>query len=188
MLQRGFKAQAERTSLFLRAQLGLKEYDPLPAQQLAEYLNICVLTPIDIPGITDAILDLLLTTGKDCWSAAIFVRNNKEYIIHNPTHSSSRQESNIMHEIAHSVCNHELRDLETALHGCVIPLRQYDHVQEAEAEYMGGCLQLPQKALFHYHHFKKKNQDQIAEIFNASKQMVRYRLSITGVTKITLRK
>ena len=188
LLKHGFKADAERKALYYRELLGLKEYDPLSASRLAEHLNIQILVPSDIPGITDDLLHLLLDIGKDNWSAAIFYRGDKKFIIHNPTHSIYRQESNLMHELAHAICDHELAELETALTNCVIPLRKYDKTQEAEAECLGGCLQLPQKALFRYHHILKKNQTEISEIFTASKEMVRFRLSISGVTKIRLHK
>lgn len=187
VLKRGFKAEAERKALYYRKELGLKDHDPLPARRLAEYLNIRILTPSDIPGISVELLDTLLNQHKGCWSAAIFIRNDKEYIIYNPTHSANRQESDLMHEIAHAICGHELKELESAIFGCVIPLRKYDHEQEAEAECLGACLQLPKSALFHYHHIKKKTPEQISEVFTASSQMVRYRLSISGVTKIKWR-
>lgn len=189
LLRRGFKSEAEKLAVSYRQSLNLEPISPLPAVVLSAFLGIQIMTPYDIPEMPDELLRILLTgTGKDVWSAAIFVKNDRKYIIHNPTHSLARQESNLMHELAHAACNHELAEMETALPGLVIPLRKYDHVQEAEAEYLGGCLQLPQKALFHYHHIKKKSVDEIAKIFNASRQMVTFRLGITGVTKIKIKR
>ena len=110
--------------------------------------------------------------------------NDKKYIIHNPTHSLARQESNIMHEVSHAICKHQLKELEYAIKGMVIPLREYDHVQEAEAEHLGACLQLPRTALVHHYCILKRSNEQIAQIFNASKKMVSFRLSVTGVSKL----
>jgi hypothetical protein len=187
-LRRGFKADAERKSLAFREELGLHQYDPMSAEQLAKHRRIRILLPSEIPGITQELLHSLLVTGKDFWSGAIFTKDDLNYVIHNPTHSLARQQSTLMHEIAHEICGHQLKELQTALMGCVIPLRDYDHGQEAEAECLGACLQLPQKALFHYHCIKKKTVDEIAGIFNASKQMVEYRLRLSGVLKIKLPK
>lgn len=187
-LKRGFKAEAERKSAELRTQMGLKDYDPLPAQSLADHLGIRILVPRDIPKITDDILDILEGRGKDNWSAAIYIKNDKKFIIHNPTHSPLRQESNLMHELAHAICDHSLQELETAMSGCIIPLRKYDVVQEAEAECLGGCLQLPQKALFYYYHVLNKTPEEISQIFSASKEMVRFRMSITAIAKIKYKK
>lgn len=181
----GFKAEAERISLECRKELGLKDYSPLSAVALANHLKVKILTPTDIPGITDSILqELLYGEGRERWSAAIFSKNDKKYIIHNPTHSKYRQESDLMHELAHAIKKHPLHNLETALTNCIIPLRKYDEEQEAEAEWLGGCLQLPKSALFYYHHVLGKNKKEISASFNASEEMVRYRLSVTGVTRI----
>lgn len=184
-LKRGFKADAEKIAGKYREELGLKEYDPLPARKLAQHLGVRIIVPQDIPGITDDIIDILINgPGRNSWSAAIYQKNGKKYIIHNPTHSVSRQESNLMHELAHAACSHELEGLETALSGCILPLRKYNEVQEAEAECLGAVLHLPQKALFHYHHILKKSQEDISMVFNASKEMVRFRMSTTAVAKI----
>lgn len=187
LLRHGFKTKAEGIAGRFRQELGLKEQMPLPALALAKHLNVRVIVPTDIPGITSEILDILLKEpGKNQWSAAIYKKNEKKYIIHNPTHSSCRQESNLMHELAHAICGHELEGLETALHGCIVPLRKYNEVQEAEAECLGAILHLPQKALFHYHHILKKTSDEISSEFNASKEMVRFRMGTSGVTRIKL--
>jgi Zn-dependent peptidase ImmA (M78 family) len=126
------------------------------------------------------------TTGREAatLSGGIFVKNNRSYIIHNPTHSPARQQSDLMHEITHEICGHELKELQTVLQGCVIPLRNYDQKQELEAECLGACLQLPKEAIFHYFCIKKNTPEQISRIFTASKQMVDYRLRISGVLKI----
>lgn len=188
-LKRGFKADAERIAKQYRLELGLKEYDPLPALQLAKHLGVRIIVPSEIPGITDDILDILLhEPGKNHWSAAIYEKNDKKYVIHNPTHSSNRQESNLMHELAHAICGHQLDDLETVVTGFILPLRKYNEVQEAEAECLGAVLHLPQKALFHYHHILRKTTDEISDEFRASKEMVRFRLGTSGVTKIKFKK
>lgn len=60
---------------------------------------------------------LLTPPVKDKWPALIFIKNDRRYIIHNPTHSPARQESKLMHELTHATCNHELCELETAIAG-----------------------------------------------------------------------
>lgn len=188
-MRRGFKSEAEKTAIRYRSELGIAEYLPLPAAKLANHLGISIITPSEIKGISDDLLNLLLVgPGKDKWSAAIFLKNDRKHIIHNPTHSLARQESNLMHELAHASCNHALCEMEVALSGIVIPLRKYDQVQEAEAEYLGSCLQLPQKALYHYHHVLKKSVDEISTEFTASKQMVNFRLRMSGVLKMIRRR
>jgi hypothetical protein len=188
LLRHGFKAEAERVAVDYRKKLDLQPHDPLPAAMLADHLKVRILIPQDIPGITSELLDVLLGKGSYIWSAAIYQRNDKTYVIHNPTHSPARQESNLMHELAHAHLKHELSSLQTAIKGLLIPLRKYDNVQEAEAECLGGCLQLPKDALMHHTFARNKTADQIAEQFNASLEMVNFRVRMSGVSKIQSRR
>jgi Zn-dependent peptidase ImmA (M78 family) len=187
VLRRGFKAEAERIAIAMREEIGLSAHDALPAAALAKHLEIRIMTPDEIPGMDSQLRKTLLEDYKGNWSAGIYIKNNRKYILHNPTHSSARQESNLMHELAHALCGHELKELATVLTNCIIPLRDYDVVQEAEAECLGGCLQLPQKALIHHVHYKKKDHSEIAQLFNASIKMVSFRISTTGINNIKFR-
>jgi hypothetical protein len=187
-VKRGFKAEAERQAIFYRKELQLKDKDPLSARDLAAHLKIQLLTPRDIPGITDELLGNLLVTGKDNWSGGILRVDDKEFIIYNPTHSPYRQESDIMHEIAHSICKHELSELEISFSGGIIPLRNYNQEQEDEAKWLGACLQLPKPALIYYYKIKKMTVPEISELFNASEKMVNYRLGVSGVKNMNWRR
>ena len=92
-----------------------------------------------------------------------------------------------MHELAHAHLQHPLSALQLQINGTLLPLRQYDEVQEAEAECLGACLQLPKDALMFHHLARKKSADEIAEQFNASVAMVNYRLRMSGVSIIQSR-
>jgi IrrE N-terminal-like domain len=186
-LKRGFKAEAERHAVFYRKQLRLTDRDPLPARELAAFLGIRLLTPLDIAGMSDELLEVLIEGEKDKWSAAILRCGNQELIIHNPTHSPNRQESDIMHEIAHSICKHELSELAADIAGGIIPLRKYDKDQEEEAEWLGACLQLPKPALFYYYKIKKMKVPEISQLFTASEKMISYRLGVSGVKNMPWR-
>jgi Zn-dependent peptidase ImmA (M78 family) len=188
LLRHGFKAEAERTAVDYRKKLDLEPHDPLPAAMLADHLQVRILTPQDIPGMTSDILGILLGEGSYNWSAAIYEREGKRYVIHNPTHSPGRQESNLMHELAHAHLMHTFSSLQTVIKNLLIPLRNYDKVQEAEAECLGSCLQLPQTALKYHTFARKKSAEQIAEQFNASLEMVNFRLRMSGVNIIQSRR
>ena len=56
--------------------------------------------------------------------------------------SESRIQSDIMHELAHVLLGHKMEEINPSLG---FPLRKYDQSQEDEAEWLGGCLQLPSK-------------------------------------------
>ena len=51
-----------------------------------------------------------------------------------------------MHEMAHLICKHKPAEL-VPVGGFPFSLREYDAVQEEEANWLGACLQLPRPAL-----------------------------------------
>ena len=176
----GFKKWADDTAIRFRLDLGLKSNDPLCAFRLSEYLDVPILTPHDVPGMSHNHLNQLLVEASAKWSAAtIPVTDDKYIILHNPNHSEARQQSNLMHELAHVICGHKVpvATIATGLSGF---LRNHDDSQENEAEWLGGCLQLPRTALI----WALKNHmshQEIADRFNASEEMVKYRINKTGV-------
>ena|ERR1035437_1540602 len=102
-------------------------------------------------------------------------------IIHNPYHSVARQQSDMMHEIAHIICKHERIEKE---YDFEIPfgLREFDKVQEEEAKCLGSTLQLATPCLL-WANKKSMTTEAIAEHFNASKNMVTYRMNMTGIAR-----
>jgi len=182
-LVRGFKARAERIASEHREKLGLHVCAPLCAFKLAEYLNITVCAATEF--ITDMLelQKLEGRNGEECgWSALTMVtKAGNRIIIHNNFHTPARQQSNIMHEIAHILCGHEIKPLPQ---GIKVPfgMRDFDKSQEDEAIYLGATLQLSRPCLLWA---KKRNMAnaEIANHFNASMEMVNFRIGSTGVNK-----
>ncbi len=180
--KRGFKKWADDKAIEVREELELYASSPLCAFDLCTFLNIPVLTPNEIKGLKQKDIDVLLFKGSSHWSAAtVPLPNNKFIIIHNPNHSSERQQSNLMHEVAHILCGHEIpiEKQELGLSGF---LRNLNEEQENEAEWLGSCLQLPRPAIL----WSLKNGMSVQEIsdkYNASIEMVNYRINISGVKR-----
>jgi hypothetical protein len=180
--KRGFKKWTDEIVVELRKQLGLYASSPLCAFKLCEFLKIPVLEPSNVKGISTDILDELLVNGSRHWSAlTIPLKDGKYIIIHNPTHTPARQQSNLMHELAHILCKHEISEKakNTGLSGF---LRNLDLQHEDEAEWLGSCLQLPKPALIQSLK-KEMSIENIAEHYKCSLEMVKYRINITGVKK-----
>ncbi|WP_051691875.1 ImmA/IrrE family metallo-endopeptidase [Pedobacter borealis] len=178
--KRGFKTEAEKKSIFFRKELGLKSHDFLCAFKLCDYLSIPILTPNNINGLDRIYLDNLLGKGSEFWSAATIPLSNNEYlIIHNDSHSPARQQSNLMHELAHVILKHTTSE-SSSISGLGGLLRDFNTEQENEAEWLGASLQLPREALS-WCLYKKMTTTQIAAKFSASEIMVNYRINITGV-------
>lgn len=183
ILKRGFKANAERLARQYREVLHIHPCAALCAFKLAEYLQVPLCKSAEFLNLPDEIATLSAASGIDCgWSALTMVaKSGTRIILYNEYHSEARQQSDIMHELAHVICKHERQQKE---YDFEIPfgMREFDEVQEEEAICLGSTLQLPSPALLWA---KKRNMThiEIATHFNASQDMVKYRLNMTGVAK-----
>lgn len=172
LFKRGFKAWSERTAVEFRQTLNLLPHDHLAAHALAEHLGIGVRPISEFPGDATPLF-------KDGWSALTMMTRKGRIILYNSNHTPARQQSDLMHELAHIICDHKVPDHYREI---AIPsdLRHFNPSDEEEAKYLGGSLQLPREALLKA--FKAQwKEDQIASFHCASIEMVRYRIGITGI-------
>lgn len=175
LLPKGFTGKAERLAEGLRNQLQVHPCGHLCAFRLADYLGVSVCEATDY-GIEPEWIKRL--TG---WSGLYLINQfNEKIIIHNTYHPTGRQQSTIMHELAHLVCEHPL-PTDTILPELPF-LRRYNPQHEQEAEYLGATLQITRKGLV-WAMRRSMSLTQIAEYYRASHEMVDYRLNISGVSK-----
>jgi Zn-dependent peptidase ImmA (M78 family) len=178
----GYKAEAEKIAEQLRAQMGLSKFSPLDAFNLAEHLDIpiCPINQLLDPAEVEKMK--ATTNGKIKFSALWMLNcDGDKIILHNPFHSPCRQQSDMMHELAHIVRKHEVND-EIKKLSALFKMRPLDPIHEAEAVYLGGCLQIPRPGLM----WRLKENDtyqQIADYYGACLEMVHYRVKVTGVEK-----
>lgn len=180
-MRRGFKSWAEKKSIEFRRILGLQPLSAMPALRLAAHLGVIVIAPSAIPGIPAEVVKCLLGECRGLWSAVTIVASDKVLIVYNASHAGTRQESDLMHELAHLICEHKPARIEPP---GKFPwaLRTFDPVQEEEAEWLGGCLQIPRDAILFLVR-RGYNNEAIAAQFGASEDMVRFRRNMTGVDK-----
>jgi hypothetical protein len=178
-VRHGFKTWAEKEAAAQRQALGLRDVAALSAVDLAAYLGIAVVGPEAIPGMTPELLHQLLVVDAASWSAVTVAYDGCTVIIHNTAHAPCRQESNVMHELAHGLCGHPLARV-VQLPGVPFPMREYDADHEEEASWLGACLQLPRVALLSSLRQGLGDAD-IMEQYNASDELVRWRRRLTGV-------
>jgi Zn-dependent peptidase ImmA (M78 family) len=183
ILKRGFKASAERIAVDYRTTLGLGQADPLCAFKLSAHLGISIFTPDGFSISASDVNNIQGTKSKDSgWSALTMVaQSGNRIIIHNGNHSPARQQSNIMHELAHVICKHEQPSPFNHL-SLPLSMRDYNAKQELEANTLGPTLLLPRPALI----WALKGKMSIAEIashYTASEEMVKFRIKMTGVMR-----
>lgn len=183
LLPRGFMANAEKIAIELRKELSLHPHDPLCGFKLAEHMEIIVCTPLDFFNKGINLEQLVGTQTKNGgWSALTMKREDRRIlIIHNHLHASTRQQSNIMHELAHIICDHK-----HSLPPENIPLpdfmRQHNKQNEEEANYLGATLQITREGLI-WALKKRMSISDIADYYSASESMVNLRINSTGVKK-----
>lgn len=178
-MRHGFKTWAENEAAAHRRALDRHEVAALSAVDLAADLGILVVGPAAVPGMPPEVLRHLLQGDVSSWSAVTIAHAGYTVIIHNTAHRPCRQESDIMHELAHVLCKHPLARV-MQFPGFPFPLREYEVNYEDEARWLGACLQLPRVALL-WALRQGMDEAQIMERYNASAELVRYRRRITGV-------
>ena len=178
-LERGFKSWAERTATSLRGELALLPFEPLDPRRLADYLQVRLITPHQVDGITDDILHQLLVVDPWGWSALTLDQEHSALVIYNPAHPPGRQASDITHELAHIVLGHQPATMIMSPDGTLV-MRSYNQKQEEEANWLGWALLLPREALLSLRR-RKVAVPGIAASFGVTEILVQYRMRITGV-------
>ncbi|MDD5670037.1 MAG: ImmA/IrrE family metallo-endopeptidase [Candidatus Omnitrophica bacterium] len=184
-MKHGFKSWCERASVSYRKSLALEAAAPLPPAKLAEYLNVVLTTPKDITGLSQQSQDLLTVKESSSWSAVTLSFGEKNIVIYNSSHATSRQSNDIMHELSHIILSHQPQQMHSYDLGML--LRHYNQEQEEEADWLAGVLLLPRDALIKIK-FSKTDHDQAAKFYGASKRLLDWRLNATGVNSIYRKK
>jgi len=181
-LERGFKSWAERTSMAFRRELGVSVDAALSPAQVAEYLGVDVWTPSQVPGITSVLLDQLLKVDPWGWSAAGIHIDGRGIVIYNPRHSRGRQVSDITHELAHFILDHQPARIILSADLDGMSMRSFNQKQEDEANCLAWTLLLPREALMRAKR-RRATIEEIAEQFGVTKSLVTYRVNATGIEK-----
>ncbi len=178
---RGFKTRCENIAQSIRMDLGRRAADPLPMSELANYLGARIITPSDVPGMSESSLHVLLEEESNDWSALTISGLNSTVLIHNPRNSPGRRSSDIAHELSHLLLRHSPSTLMFAPDG-TWTLRSYDSQQEEEAAWLSGCLLLPRPALLLIAR-SNFSLSEAAKRYDVSQNLLQYRRNITGVSR-----
>lgn len=177
---RGFKSWAERASASIRQELGLDPCDCLDVMKLAEYLEVRVCTPRDIPGLSADVLDQLLVKDRYGWDAVSMVTpDGNVLLIYNPLKSAGRKASDVAHELAHILLEHKPSAVIFS-HDGSFAMRTFDQKQEDEANWLAWSLLLPRAALVRAMR-QGMTVEKTASAYGVTTQLVNYRLGVTGV-------
>jgi len=180
-MRRGFKSWCERAAAEYREALGVPMGSALDPRRLAEYLNVRVLTPEDVPNVATASLRQLRGAGQDSWSAVTISQSGLSLVILNSGHPLTRQANSLAHELAHIILNHTSDDTNMSREGLLFRNR-FDEDQEDEANWLAGCLLLPREGLLHAY-WRQRSPAALAQHFGVSQKLVTWRLRMTGIAR-----
>jgi hypothetical protein len=176
-MRRGFKAEAERCAKTVRKEMGLRPADPLDAMQLAAHVGADVRSADEL--ISRAKLDELERLQPGAFSACTFTIGDRHVVVYSPLASPGRRQSDISHEVAHLLLDHEMKSVEK-IGG--VSFFTCDSEEEQEANWLAGCLLLPREAVMAAAH-KGLDAAGIGALYDVSAQMAAFRLRTTGVLR-----
>ena len=177
-LRRGFKSEAERIARGVRSDMGLSAAKSVAPEDLATLLGIEIRAGDEL--IRRERFRELERIQPDSFSACT-LRPSPErvVIVYNPLSAKSRRRSDLAHELAHILLDHELSRLERLGD---VTFFSCDAMQEEEAGWLSGCLLLP-RALLSAETRRGVTAKEIAGKCGVSEQMAQYRLNVTGVLR-----
>jgi Zn-dependent peptidase ImmA (M78 family) len=181
------KAALARLAVEVRKQdLGLTEYQRLCPYELAEVHGVAVYTLEDLVAVCSTEAIAFFTYARpEAWSAALVPNGTGQFIVENSTHNRLRRRSNLAHEMAHLLLEHEFDTILFAgdERGCKDP--NYAQV-EAEAVELSGELLLPSSAAKRAAINGWSDQD-VADRFDISVEFARWRMGVSGARLIAAR-
>ena len=178
-MRRGFKTWCETTAESYRNALGLKPVDPLNPKELAAHLGVIVWRPEDVPELSEESLRRLTNHDSDSWSAVTIRHDDAKLTIVNSAHAETRQRSNLSHELAHIILDHEPGRIDLSREGHLL-LSSYEREQEEEADWLSGTLLVPRAGLLIAYR-STRDPRSLANRFGVSVDMLNWRLRMTGV-------
>jgi Zn-dependent peptidase ImmA (M78 family) len=182
------KAELARLAIEVRQQdLGLTEYQRLCPYQLAEEHGITVYSLADLAaaGCSAEAIELFASLKPEVWSAALVPNGTGQFIVENVAHNRLRRRSNVAHEMAHLILEHEFDEILFAgdERGCKDPVSKR---VEAEATELSGELLLPAAAARRAAIRRLSDQD-VADLFDISVDFARWRMNVSGARLIAQR-
>ena len=177
-LRRGFKSEAERIARRVQTDLGLGAAEPIAPKLIAELLGIEVKAGDEL--LPRERFQELENIQANAFSACTLRPSpDRTVIVHNPLSSPTRQRSDVAHELAHTLLDHELSRVQRLGE---VTFLSCDPVQEEEAAWLSGCLLLPRALLLTEVH-RGVGASEIARKHGVSERMAQYRLDVTGVMR-----
>lgn len=175
-LPRGFSAQVERVAQQCRS-AGFDGTVPVDIKAVAAAAGVAVVaadTLIPIERLHD-----LEKVQAYAFSACTFEVEGRSVIVYSPIHTVGRSNSDIAHELAHILLDHDLSEIQEV---SGLPFRTCMPDQEEQATALGAAILVPEKALITAA-YAGASVEHVAREFEVTVPMARYRWNKLGVAR-----
>jgi Zn-dependent peptidase ImmA (M78 family) len=178
-MRRGFKAFAEEIAREVRNEMGVPAHGRVCAFQLADYLGVPTLRLSDLAGQVALTAEQRLALRQEVHGFCMPLPDGRRAIVYNDFNGPPRQQSDVAHEAAHLLLQHQFRSLKQA--------NWREQEEENEAAFLGGALLVPLAAALN---IVRRNMGvtEAANSFGVSEQMIAYRCNVSGARAILNRK
>ncbi len=176
-LPRGFKTNAEKIADELRNAVGARNDRPLDLVALARHVGARIVAADELVPVER--LHEIERLQAFAFSACTFDIDGCVVVVYNPLRKANRRASDISHELAHLILEHDLSEVQY-LDG--VPFRTCRPDQEEEATTLGGTILLPRKLLLAAAR-DGRTYEEVARQQGVTSDMARYRWNITGVER-----
>lgn len=184
-MRRGFKTEAQKLALELRAELGVDAYERFDPYALADEYGIPVFRLSDLgqdPAAREAAAHYA-QDGSATFSAALVPAGNKRIILDNDAHDPRRRRNSVSHEMSHLVLEHEFGQVLLTGDG----YRAFKPDNEEEADWLGGELLIPYAAAERAARLDWADE-QVADAYDVSIQLARMRMNYSGARRVVANK
>jgi Zn-dependent peptidase ImmA (M78 family) len=146
---------------------------------LAGVLDVCILTPDELPDLPAKVRCRLLTEFEDHWSAITVMEGSHHLIVTNSAHPFTRRNSSLAHELAHIILGHA-PSLMFMTPNSGLAIRTHNDEQEEQANWLAGALLVPRDALLNIRRRGTSDEEACRE-YGISSAMLKFRMNVTGV-------
>ena len=175
------KAAATRLALEVRSEIGLDAHEPLEPADLAEEYGIPIycLGDLHLHGLSAEAIAHFSGTAGARFSAALIPIGSGCCIIENDGHAPTRRRTNLAHEMAHVIREHDF-PLGAVLgpDGC----RSVPAGVEEEADWLGGELLITSESALRLAR-QDATDEAVAERYGVSSRYAAMRMNASGVRK-----
>lgn len=184
-MRRGFKTEARKLALELRAELGLDAFGQFDPYALASEYGVPVFRLSDL-GQDPAAREAAARYTQDdsaTFSAALVPAGSNRLILDNDTHDPRRRRNSVSHEMSHLVLEHEFGQVLLTGDG----YRAFSPDKEEEADWLGGELLIPYDAAEHAARMDW-DDEQVADTYAVSVPLARMRMNYSGARRVVANK